>query len=55
MAVHLAHGIPRVDAAGPLRVSFQRREHGKRYPVFCLCGDVGGALQSDISSGLLNY
>ena len=46
---------PRVDAAGPLRVSFQRREHGKRYPVFCLCGDVGGALQSDISSGLLNY
>ena len=40
---------PRVDAAGPLRVSFQRREHGKRYPVFCLCGDVGGALQSDIS------
>jgi len=45
---------PRVDAAGPLRVSFQRREVGKRYPVFCLRSDDRGELQSDVNSGLLN-
>lgn len=44
---------PRTDAPGPLRVSFQRREVGKRYPVFCLCGDDRGAVQSDVNSGLL--
>lgn len=46
---------PRVDASGPLRVSFQRREVGKRYPVFCLCCDDRGKLRSDFSSGLLNH
>lgn len=46
---------PRADASGPLRVLFQRRELGKRYPVFCLCGDDRGELQSDFSSDLLNH
>ncbi|MBT2265551.1 OB-fold domain-containing protein [Rhodococcus erythropolis] len=46
---------PRTDAAGPLRVSFQRRELGKRYPVFCLCGDDRGELQTDFNSGPLNH
>ncbi|MGW6658382.1 hypothetical protein [Rhodococcus sp. NPDC055024] len=46
---------PRVGVSGPLRVSFQRREVGKRYPVFCLCRDDRGKLRSDFSSGLLNH
>ena len=46
---------PRADAPGPLRVSFQGREEGKRYPVFCLCGDDRGELLSDVNSGLLSH
>ena len=46
---------PRADVPGPLRVSFQGREEGKRYPVFCLCGDDRGELLSDVNSGLLSH